>query len=145
MKEIFLTVIGAIGSAIAGFFGGWGSAMTTLVVFMSLDWITGLIVAGLFHNSPKTENGLLESHVGWKGLAKKCTILLFVYVACRLDLLVGTSYIKDAVCIGYICNEALSLIENASLMGVPVPKPITSAIEILKQNTDKSSSSGPEE
>lgn len=144
MKEFFITVLGAIGAAIAGIFGGWGSAMTTLVVFMGLDWITGLIVAGLFHKSPKTETGLLDSHVGWKGLAKKCMVLLFVYIACRLDLLVGTAYLKDTVCIAYICNEAISLIENASLMGVPVPTPLISAIELLKKKNTADKDTDPE-
>lgn len=136
MKDFFLTMIGFVGAWIAACFGGWTSAMTTLVILMGADYITGLVVAGLFQNSPKTESGGLNSDVGWKGLAKKCCVLLFVYIAARLDLVMNTTYLKDAVCIAYIVNELVSLVENAGLMGVPIPKPIVSAIDALKSKEE---------
>ena len=102
------------------------------MMFMAVDYITGLIVAGVFHNSPKTEGGALESGAGWKGLCRKVMILGLVLVAVRLDMAVGTNYIRDAVCIAFMANELISIIENAGLMGVPIPPVILKAIDVLK-------------
>lgn len=139
MKQLQLTafgIMGAIGSAFASFFGGWDAAMTTLLIFMGIDYLTGLIVAGVFHRSQKTKSGSLESRAGWKGLCRKGVTLLIVLVACRLDLLTGSTFIRDAVVIAFVVNETLSIIENAGLMGVPIPSIITKAIEILKKKSD---------
>lgn len=136
MKNMICTTIGMVGSAIASCFGGWTAAMTTLLIFIAIDYITGLLVAGVFHKSKKTENGALESKAGFKGLCKKGMILLFVLIGYRLDLAIGTAYIKDAVCIGFMVNELISIIENAGLMGISVPAPITKAIEILKDKSE---------
>lgn len=133
MKMKVITGVGIIGSLVTSMFGGWSEAMTTLFIFMVIDYITGLIVAGVFHKSPKSENGALESKAGWKGLCRKGMILLFVLVGHRLDLVIGASYIKDAVCIAFIVNELISLIENAALMGVPIPQIITKAIDLLQK------------
>lgn len=136
MKNMICTTIGIVGSAVASCFGGWTAAMTTLLIFMVIDYITGLVVAGVFHKSKKTENGALESKAGFKGLCKKGMILLFVLIGYRLDLAIGTAYIKDAVCIGFMANELISIIENAGLMGVNVPTPIMKAIDILKDKNE---------
>lgn len=105
--------------------------MTTLVIFMAVDWISGLIVAGVFKKSKKTDSGALESRAGWEGLCRKGMALLIVLVAYRLDLLIGTNYIRDAVVIAFCANEAISLVENAGLMGLPLPDVITKAIDVL--------------
>lgn len=136
MKNVICTTIGVVGSTIASFLGGWTAAMTTLLIFMVIDYITGLVVAGVFHKSKKTENGALESKAGFKGLCKKCMILLFVLIGYRLDLAIGTAYIKDAVCIAFMANELISIIENAGLMGITVPEPISKAIDILKDKNE---------
>lgn len=136
MKLKLLTFIGIIGGWIASLFGGWDAALVTLVIFMGIDYVTGLIVAGVFHKSEKTENGTLESRAGWKGLCRKGVSLLVVLVACRLDLIMGSNFIRDAVVIAYIVNETISIIENAGLMGIPVPKVITKAIEVLKNKSE---------
>ena len=102
---------------------------------MGVDYITGLILAGVFKKSPKTPNGALESRAGWKGLARKGITLLMVLVAYRLDQIINTSYIRDAVVIAFIANESISIIENAALMGIPIPKPIIKGIEILKEKS----------
>lgn len=133
MKSFICTALGAIGAGIAAAFGGWSAALTTLIIFMAIDYISGLILAGVFHRSSKTESGALESKAGWKGLCRKGLTLLIVVVASRLDIMLGTTFVKDAVCIAYICNEALSILENAGLMGVPIPKAVKNAIEILKK------------
>lgn len=136
MKDGICTAIGVVGSVIASLFGGWDAALVTLVIFMAIDYVTGLLVAGVFHNSGKTESGALESRAGWKGLCRKCITLLMVLVATRLDLVTGTNFIRDAVVIAFIANETISIVENAGLMGINIPPAITSAIEVLKKKSD---------
>lgn len=136
MKSWFTTAIGVIGGFIASLFGGWDAALVTLIIFMGIDYITGLIVAGVFHNSEKTANGSLESRAGWKGLCRKGVTLLVVLVACRLDLVMGSNFIRDAVVIAFTANETISIIENAGLMGIPIPGAILRAIDILKNKAE---------
>lgn len=137
LKTIICTAIGIVGSTVAAAFGGWDAAMITLVSMMVIDYLTGVLVAGVFHNSPKTENGALESKAGWKGLCRKGVTLLIVLVAARLDIILGTGFIRDAVIIGYIANETISIIENAGLMGVPIPEAIEKAIEVLQSKGEE--------
>ena len=137
LKTMICTGIGVVGSTVAAAFGGWDAAMITLVSMMVIDYLTGVLVAGVFHNSPKTENGALESKAGWKGLCRKGMTLLIVLVAARLDIILGTGFIRDAVVIGYIANETISIIENAGLMGVPIPAAIEKAIEVLQSKEEE--------
>ncbi len=137
IKAMICTVVGLIGSWIATLFGGWTSGLTTLVIFMAVDYISGLIVAGIFKKSTKTESGALESKAGWKGLCRKCMTLVFVWIGYRLDLAVGTDYIRDAVIIGFMANELISIVENAGLMGVKYPEVITKAIDVLTNKKDE--------
>ena len=90
----------------------------------------------MIHNSEKTPNGALESRAGWKGLCRKGVTLLVVLVACRLDLVMGSNFIRDAVIIAFVANETISIIENAGLMGIPIPAAIMRAIEILKNKAE---------
>lgn len=144
MKEKLLTILGTIGCIISGFFGGMDAAMQILIIFMALDYITGLVVAGIFHNSPKTDNGALESHAGLKGLIRKGMMLVIVYVAMKIDIVTGANYIRDAVCIAFVTNELISIIENAGLMGVPIPAVVTNAIEVLKAKSEADQERGEE-
>ena len=136
MKQTLCAIWGLIGSAIASFFGGWDAGLATLLIFMAIDYVSGLIVAGVFHTSNKTNSGSLESRAGWKGLCRKCMTLLFVLVAYRLDLVIGTNYIRDAVIIAFIANETISLVENAGLMGLPRPAVITKASDVLQKKVE---------
>ena len=136
MKYKIMTIAGLIGSGVATFFVGWDNFLQTLLLFMILDWFTGgILLPAVFGRSPKSENGALESRAGWKGLCRKAMTLLFVLVAARLDNLMGTEYLRDAVCIGFIANEGLSIIENAGLMGLPLPESIRKAIDVLKNSS----------
>lgn len=103
---------------------------------MAIDYVTGLVVAGVFNKSGKSENGALESRAGWKGICRKGMTLLIVLVATQLDKLTGTAFIRDAIIIGYVANESISIVENAGLMGLPVGKTLTNAIDILKQKVE---------
>lgn len=138
MKDWILTIIGAVGGFVTALFGGWDTALMTLIIFMAIDYASGLIVAGVFHASKKTDTGTLESRAGWKGLCRKCMTLLFALIATRLDMVIGTTYIRDAVCIAFIANELISIVENAGLMGVPIPTILQKAIDILQKKSDES-------
>lgn len=137
MKSGICTAAGIVGSAIAAMFGGWDEALATLIIFMVIDYVSGLIVAGVFHKSKKTESGTLESRAGWKGLCRKGVTLLFVLVAHRLDMAIGVDYIRNAVIIGFMVNELISIVENAGLMGIPLPKVIQNAIDILTEKSEQ--------
>lgn len=138
MKYKVFTVLALAGGALAELFGGWDKALQTLVIFMALDWITGgILLPGVFRKSPKSANGAMESRAGWKGLCRKAMTLLYVLIAVRLDMLMRTDYLRNAVCIGFIANEALSIVENAALMGVPLPSAIQKGIEVLQTTADK--------
>ena len=140
MKEMLITIIGAIGSAVAYLFGGWDNAMISLIAFMAIDYVTGIIVAGVFKKSSKTKNGGLESKAGFKGLCRKGAIILFVLVGHLLDVVLGANYIRNAIIIAFMANELISITENAGLMGVPIPSVITKAIEILKDKEKENGS-----
>lgn len=133
MKVRICTLAGLAGSAIAAAFGGWDAAMMALTVCISVDYVSGSLVALVFHNSSKTESGSYNSSYGMKGLCKKCMMLLFVMVAVQIDILMGADYIRDAVCIGFCTNEILSIVENLGLAGIPMPKTVINALEQLQK------------
>ena len=135
MKERICALLGIIGSAIAAAFGGWDTALMALTVCISVDYISGSLVALVFHNSRKSESGAYNSAYGLKGLCKKGLMLLFVLVAVQIDALMGSDYIRDTVCIGFCVNEILSIVENLGLAGVPMPRAVTNALEQLQKNT----------
>ena len=137
MKEIaFCSLSGIGGAIISTLYGGWSSAMTTLVIFMGIDYLTGIICAVIFKKSKKSDGGGLESGAAWKGLCKKCVTLLLVLMAYRLDIEAKTSFIKDAVCIAFIVSEGISILENAVLMGLIIPKPLRDALDLLISKSD---------
>lgn len=135
-ERVFICAgIGAVGSAIAAAFGGWDAPLLALIICMAADYLTGLMVAGVFHASRKSIGGGLESAAGWRGLARKAATLLLVLVAHFTDTLLGTDYVRNAVVIGFCTNEILSIVENAGLMGLPVPTALAKAIDALKNQT----------
>lgn len=137
VKGMLFAFVGMLGGLIANLLGGWTSDMITLVIFMAIDFITGLLVAGVFKKSNKSDTGALNSKAGWKGLCKKCLTLFFVIIAHRLDIELGINYIRTSAIVGFIANEAMSIVENAGLMGMPLPKIITRAIEVLKEESEE--------
>jgi len=131
-----LTALGLLGGCIAELLGGWDAGLQSLFMFMAIDYITGLIVAGVFKKSRKSQQGALESLAAWTGLFRKGVTLGVVLIACRLDLLLGATFIRDATIIAYCGNELLSITENIGLMGVPLPKIITQALEALRKKEE---------
>ena len=136
-KAAIMTGAGVIGGMISQAFGGWDAALITLLLFMAVDYLSGLIVAGVFQASDKSASGSLSSVACWQGLLKKGMTLVIVLVAARLDIVLGTAFVRDAVVIAYIVNETISIIENAGLMGLPVPDVIMSAIEQLQGKNEQ--------
>ena len=132
MKQMICTVLGLAGSMLAAAFGGWDTALIALVICMAVDYVSGSIVALVFHNSRKSESGAYNSTYGLKGLCKKGLMLLFVIVAVQVDRLMGSEYVRDAVCIGFCTNEVLSIVENLGLAGVPMPQAVVKALEQLQ-------------
>lgn len=132
MKDYLCAAIGMVGAIGAWAFGGWDTALAALVICMAVDYISGSLVALVFHKSKKTVSGAYDSRYGLKGLCKKGLMLLFVVVAVQADRLLGADYVRDAVCIGFCANEILSIIENLGLAGIPLPKAVIKALEQLQ-------------
>ncbi len=138
MKTYILTGIGVVGSAVAGALGGWDTAVMGLCGMMAIDYLTGLGVALIAHKSNKSESGGADSRAGFRGLVKKCAILAAVAAANILDMVSGSNYIRDGVCIAYCVNEALSMAENLALLGVPFPKIMLDALEVMNAKKPQS-------
>ena len=121
----------AIGGWIGYFLGGKDGMLITLVVFMALDYITGLMCAIM--------DKKLSSAVGFKGICKKVLILMLVGVANILDVhVVGQgSALRGAVIAFYLSNEGLSLLENAAYIGLPIPEKLREILEQLHNREDK--------
>ncbi len=100
---------------------------------MAVDYLSGTVVALVFGRSRHSASGSYTSAYGFQGLCKKAMVLALVLLGARLDAVMGFDYIRDAVCIGFLANELMSIVENAGLMGLPLPKAVTGAIEQLKQ------------
>jgi len=133
MKQGICTALGVVGSFLAAAFGGWDAALAALLVCISVDYISGSVVALVFHKSSKSESGAYNSTYGLKGLCKKGLMLLFVLVAVQIDAVLGADYVRDAVCIGFCSNEVLSITENLGLAGVPMPQAVVNALEQLQK------------
>ena len=133
MKQTICTALGLTGAALSWALGGWDAALTALVICICVDYVSGSLVALVFHNSNKSDSGAYNSAYGLKGLCKKGLMLLFVLVAVQIDRLMGADYVRDAVCIGFCSNEILSITENLGLAGVPMPQAVVKALEQLQK------------
>lgn len=131
IKSLIVVTFGSIGSLLSFLLGGFDSVMIALLIFMVIDFLSGLILAIVFKKSKKTESGRLSSQAGILGLTKKIFILFLVAVSTQLDIILGTTFIRDGTVIGFISMEGISIIENASLAGLPIPKVIKNALEII--------------
>lgn len=134
-RQLIVGGISTVGSVIANLFGGWSDGLTVLCIFMIIDFITGMTAAAM-GASEKSINGGISSGIIWRGILKKIMTLVMVVVGAQLDKLTGASYIKDAVVIAYCITEVVSIIENAGLIGLPVPAVIQKVIDVLKEKND---------
>ena len=139
--KTFAEVLAAIGGAIVSFFTGLPPIIWVLIAVMSIDYATG-IICGLMGKSPNTETGGVSSKMAFKGLLKKALIILVVLLAALLDKAVsmGTGATFEAVagatCLWFIASEGFSILENAAAMGIPIPKILMQALEIMRQKGD---------
>ena len=131
-----LGALGTVGTWCAYLLGGWDSALTIMFIVMGLDYATGIIVA-LMKRSNKTEDGGFKSSVAFAGITKKLLMLIIVAVAVAVDRLMGTDGICRLATIGfYSANEGMSIIENASKIGVPFPASLLEFLERIRKKND---------
>lgn len=117
--------------------GGWTEDLATLLIFMGIDFVMGLMIALIWKRSGKSESGAINSISAWKGLCRKGCSLLVIMVAYRLDMTLEVNYIKTAVIIAFIVNEGISIVENYGIMGGPMPNVLKKALELLQEEADK--------
>ena len=135
LKNTALLVMATFGGAVAQLFGGWDALLKALIVCMAVDYITGVIVAAL-GRSKKSESGHISSHAAVIGIIKKAVILLIVLVAATLETATGTEFIRDTVIIFFLGSEGISIVENAGLLGVPMPAVLKKWFEVLRDRGD---------
>ena len=130
IQIIIDSIAGAVGAVLGFMYGEVTGLFWALIAFMALDYITGVIVAGIEKR--------LSSEDGFRGLAKKFLILVFVAVGHIADtyILGGTPAAMSAVMLFYIANEGISIIENAAALGLPVPKKLTNIMEQIKNKSE---------
>lgn len=136
IKNAALAALAAVGCFVSNALGGWDAVMIVLVALMATDYITGLALAAIWHKSTKSETGALDSKASFRGLVKKCVILMLIWIGVLLDRALGATYIRNAVAIFFIGNEGLSLLENVGMMGVPYPTFLRKALEALREKGD---------
>lgn len=133
MEKYFNTLVALVATFFTYIFGSWDLAIQVLIVFMTLDYGTGVLYAYLI--------GQLSSEVGFKGLVKKCMILVVLIIGVMLDRMLGngTWVFRTLVCYFYIANEGISLLENVGNIGIPIPNKMRQALEQLNKDDDKES------
>ncbi|MED1382059.1 phage holin family protein [Bacillus mycoides] len=123
--DVVLKVFIATFGGFCGYFlGGWDTTLQILVTLAVIDYVTGMIAASIL--------GQLKSKIGFKGIAKKVVLFLLVGAATQADAAIGSnSAIREATLFFFMGNELLSILENAGLMGIPLPQALKNAVEIL--------------
>ena len=126
MKEQFNFVVAGISTICTWIFGGWDMALYILILFMVIDYITGVIKSYLTKE--------LSSIIGFNGLVRKTTIFLVLFVAVGVDRILNNDnwIFRTLTCYFFVANEGISIIENVSVIGIPVPKKLIEALKQLK-------------
>jgi toxin secretion/phage lysis holin len=133
IKDSVLVALSVAGSFLARTLGGWDTALQTLIILMAIDFVTGLLIAGVWQKSSKSQTGALESKAGFKGLIRKGLILLVVLIGVQLDAILGLqAFCRTAIILFFCGNEGLSIVENLGIMGLPLPDFIKSKFEQLR-------------
>lgn len=129
-QETLNAIVAALGTGLTYVFGGWDKILIVLCTFMALDYLTG-VIAAIYQKQ-------LSSSIGFKGLLRKCTIIIVLIVAVLLDRLLsdGSWVFRTLVAYFYIANEGISLIENTTKIGLPVPKKIIDVLAQLKNKEE---------
>lgn len=132
MEKYFNGIVAIIATFFTYLFGSWDLALQVLIVFMVLDYVTGVLYAFISNQ--------LNSEVGFKGLVKKLMILVVLIIGVMLDRILGTEnwVFRTLVCYFYIANEGISLLENVANIGIPIPNKIRNALEQLNKDDEES-------
>lgn len=139
IKNAFRAVSGALMGFVAWMtqlMGGWDGALSLLFLLMGLDLVTG-VLTGLMRKSAHTQGGGFLSRALFEGLSRKLMMVLLVILATALDGLLASSVCRLAVIGFYGANEALSIVENAALLGIPFPKGLLEALERFRNSQDE--------
>ena len=130
-QKIFNVIVATIGTWFTWLFGTWDTALIVLIIFMVLDYCTGLLRGAV--------NKELSSDVGLKGIARKVVIFIVLIVAVLLDRLLNTGnwVFRSLVAYFYIANEGISLLENCAQLGVPIPDKLKDMLIQLKEGNKK--------
>ena len=131
LEEIFNLSVATVATALTWLIGAWDTALIVLVLFMAIDYITGVIRAYI--------NKSLSSSVGLIGIARKSLIFIVLIVSVLLDRLLNseTWVFRTLVAYFYIANEGISLLENCVGLGLPIPQRLKDALEQLKEGNKK--------
>lgn len=119
------SISAVLGGALVYLLGGWDILLSTLIVLMCLDFITGLLKG--FYNKK------LSSQTGTRGIVKKICILVLVSLAVMCERL-GIPAMREITIMFFAVNEALSILENASEIGLPIPDQIKNALLRLREH-----------
>lgn len=136
-KQMFLSIVGMFGAGLSYMLGGLDAVLLALIITMAIDFITGSLNAIVFKKSKKTKSGRANSAQGIRGIVKKIYILMMVVMSVQLDVLLGTTVIRDGVIVAFAAMEGLSVVENLANAGVPIPKAIKNALDILNKNEEE--------
>ncbi|MGX8705597.1 MAG: phage holin family protein [bacterium] len=142
--EDAIRYLAAMGGVMVGWWGGWSAGSKVLVILMVVDYVSGCACA-LTGHSAKTESGHFWSQVAVAGILKKVFTMAVILMAALLDQVLSggsgaensATMFRSAAEFFYIATEGLSIVENVGLMGVPVPKPLRQALEVLRDKGDK--------
>lgn len=127
--NIIKTILTAIITWIGWLIGGYDTMMIALLLFMIIDYLSGVMCAVL--------NKKLSSKIGFKGIFKKIMIILLVGITNLLGQATGIDGLRYIVISFYLANEGISIIENASILGLPVPKKVKDVLEQLKETASE--------
>lgn len=130
MEKYFNALVAVVATFFTYVFGSWDLALQVLIVFMILDYGTGVLYAFL--------NNQLNSEVGFKGLVKKMMILVVLIIGVMVDRILGTGdwVFRTLVAYFYIANEGISLLENVGNIGIPIPNKLRNALEQLNKDEE---------
>ena len=137
MKDKLCALTGLTAGSLAALFGPWSSDLTALLICMAVEYLSGSAVALVFHKSCKTATGAYSSAYGFKGLCKKAMLLAIVAVGHQMDGVLGIDSVRTALCVGFLTNEVLSILENAGLMGIPIPNALKNALDVLQKKKEE--------
>jgi len=136
LQQTLLSLVMSLAALLARALGGWDAALAMMFLLMGLDVVSGLLVA-LCRKSDKTGSGGFRSGSFFTGLTRKLLMVLLVILGTALDSLLGTSVCRLSVIGFYAANEALSVVENAALLGLPFPRGLLKSLERYQQQQDE--------